>query len=74
MGCLFFFLFQKDFELFDENYGYEIAWRWLYSKQRWRIFVLDGSFSGSTVFSNILSFTNFPKKNNAEYNGNRKNE
>ena len=49
----FFSLFQKDLELFDENYGYEMAWGWLYSKTKAEDFALDGSFSGSTVFSNI---------------------
>ena len=53
MSFLFFSLFQKDLELFDENYGYEMAWRWLYSKKKIEDFALDGSFSGSNVFSNI---------------------
>ncbi len=59
MGFLFFSLFQKDLELFDENYGYEMA---------------DHSQVVTSFPIFILSFTNFPKENNAEYNGNRKNE
>ena len=36
----FFSLFQKNLELFDENYGYEMAWRWLYSKTKAEDFCL----------------------------------
>tara|TARA_Y100000022_G_scaffold183658_1_gene178042 strand:+ start:381 stop:560 length:180 start_codon:yes stop_codon:yes gene_type:complete len=53
--------------------------RWLdvgsIPKQRRRIFALDGYSQVVPSFPIfILSFTNFPKENNAEYNGNHKNE
>ena len=76
MGFLIFFsLFQKDLELFDENYGYDALTLALFQNK-------GGGFLPWTDHSQvvpsfpifILSFTNFPKENNAEYNGNRKNE